>query len=158
MSSSESEGDDEPDVIELAGGKTRVCPLALIRSLTRSSLAAARQHVFRLTRRHGIEFQKVRVAQSTKPRSVCDFATAAKLVFLARCSASTETRLRYVASLARHMRERAHDDDDEAYARLRDAHREQVASMRAAHEALRARVERLEHELATLRAELAYCG
>ena len=37
---------------------------------------------------------------------------------------------------------------------VRDAHREQVASMRAAHEALRARVDRLESELEALRAEL----
>jgi ubiquinone biosynthesis protein UbiJ len=150
--SESGESDDEPDVVELAGGKIKLCPVSVIRSLCRSSLAAARQHVFRLTRRHGLEFQRVRVARSSKPRSVCDFATAAKLVFLARCSASTETRLRYVASLANHLGERAHDDV--AYAQLRDAHREQVASMRAAHEALRARVDRLESELEALRAEL----
>jgi hypothetical protein len=153
---SSSEGEDEPDVVELAGGKKRVCPLALVRCLAGGTIAAARQHLFRLTRRYGldVEFQRARAAPSTKPRSVCDFATASKLIFLARCSASTETRLRYVASLAAQMGERSHDDSA-SLEQLRDAHNEQVRSMRDAHDALRARVERLEFELAALKLELA---
>ena len=149
-SESESEHDDDEDSA-LAGDKKSVCPLALLRSLTGTSCAAARQHLFRLRRRHGLEFQHVRCAPAGRARVVCDLPTAAKLVFLARCSASTETRLRVVASLAGELGEGAYDEAA-SLAKLREAHLHQVAAMRDAHDALRARVDRLECQLDSLRA------
>lgn len=160
-SASESERDeaDEADeafdsgavvgVVELAGGKRSVCPLTLLRSLTGTSYAAARQHLFRLRRRYGLEFEHVRFTRAGRPRVVCDLPTAAKLAFLARCTASTETRLRFVASLAGELGESAHDDSA-SLAQLREAHLSQVAAMRDAHDALRARVDRLECQLDSL--------
>jgi len=139
---------DELEVVELAAGK-RTCPLALLRALTGTSCAAARQQLLRLTRRYGLDFQRVRTPRARRPSVVCDLPTAAKLVFLARCPASTESRLRFVASLAEAMGESAHDD---ALDKLREAHLDQVAAMRAAHEALLVRVERLESQLDSLRA------
>ena len=144
-------GSDEPEVVELAGGKKRMCPLTLLRTVTGTSCAAARQHLARLTRRHGLEFQRVRTPRARRPRVVCDLATAAKLVFLARCSASTESRLRLVASIADTMGESAHDDA-ESLDKLREAHLSQVAAMRAAHDALLLRIERLESQVYSLRA------
>jgi hypothetical protein len=153
-SGSSDEEPDEPDEhVELAGGKRRACPIAILSALTGGSRALARQHLFRITRRYGLELQRVRGARGGRPRAVCDFATAAKLVFLARCSASTETRLRYVASLASEMGEAAHDEPDSVQS-LRDAHSEHLAAMRHAHDALRARVDRIESELALLALEL----